>query len=339
MGFTVIQPGLLTTIQDEGRFGYERYGMTPSGPEDPFSFHVANILAGNDQRESALEATILGPTLRFDAPCIIAIAGADMKPVLDGRPCPMYRAVRVQSGDELRMSAAETGCRAYIALCGGIDAPPVMGSRATAIVNQVGGYEGRKLRAGDVVALRTPDNPPRTLEGRFVEPPPMASGECVVRVIPGPQQDAFTAKGWETFVSTPYAVSPDFDRMGIRLDGEKIEHKTDGNILSDGMAMGAVQVPDSGKPIVMMAERQTVGGYTKIATVISADLPVLGQRKAGDVLRFRAVTLEETHRLWRETNDFLTRLRERMDAASREPRRYRVIVNGVAYPVTVERVE
>lgn len=336
MGFVTENPGVLTTIQDEGRYGYEQFGMSPAGPMDLKAFRTANLLAGNPAGESALEATVLGPALRFDQENVIALTGADMQPVLNGRPCPMYQAVAVRAGDLLKLGAARTGCRTYIAFAGGLDVPLVMGSRATALQNRVGGFQGRKLAKGDAVGFRAP-NPalplPRTA------PIPVHGGhEVTIRVVLGPQDDAFTREGMETFLGRPYTVSKDFDRMGCRLEGPVIEHKTDGNIISDGMVTGAIQVPTAGQPIIMLAERQTVGGYTKIATVISADLPLVGQCKTGDTIRFQAVSMEEAHRAWREANRELEELKARLDQprpAQPAGTAYKVTVNGRIYEVQV----
>ena len=336
MGFTAENPGVLTTIQDEGRYGYEQFGMSPAGPMDQNAFRTANLLVGNPMGESALEATVLGPALRFDQDNVVAVTGADMGPPLNGQPCPMYQAVAVRAGDLLRLGAAKTGCRAYIAFAGGLDVPQVMGSRATALQNKVGGWQGRKLAKGDQLGFRAP-NPGLPLP-RAVPAPAPAGREAVIRVILGPQDDRFTREGIDTFLSQPYTVSKDFDRMGCRLEGPVIQHETDGNIISDGMVTGAIQVPTSGQPIIMLAERQTVGGYTKIATVISADLPLVGQRKTGDVIRFQAVTVEEAHQLWRTFSQELEDLKVRLN--SPQPPQpagipYKVTVNGRSYQVQV----
>lgn len=332
MGFVTENPGVLTTIQDEGRRGYEQFGMSPAGPMDLRAFHTANILVGNPAGESALEATVLGPALRFDQDNVIAVTGADMGPALNGQPCPMDQAVAVKAGDLLELGAAKTGCRAYIAFAGGLDVPLVMGSRATALQNKVGGCQGRKLAKGDQIGFRTP-NPGLPLP-RTAPVPDLGGREVTIRVVLGPQDDAFTSEGIQTFLSRPYTVSKDFDRMGCRLEGPVIQHKTDGNIISDGMVTGAIQVPTSGQPIIMLAERQTVGGYTKIATVISADLPLVGQRKTGDVIRFQAVTVEEAHSLWRDFNRELEELKTNLDRP-RSTQPHPVQPGGIAYKVTV----
>ncbi|NBI68167.1 biotin-dependent carboxyltransferase [Pseudoflavonifractor sp. 60] len=340
MGFITENPGVLTTIQDEGRYGYEQFGMSPAGPMDLRAFRTANLLVDNDPGESALEATALGPALRFDQDNVAAVTGADMAPTLNGRPCPMYQAVAVKAGDVLRLGAAKSGLRSYIAFAGGLDVPQVMGSRATALQNQVGGYQGRRLAKGDAVGFRAP-NPGLALP-RVAPVPPPEGKEAVIRVILGPQDDMFTQEGLNTFLSQPYTVSKDFDRMGCRLEGAVIAHSGDGNIISDGMVTGAIQVPTSGQPIIMLAERQTVGGYTKIATVISADLPRVGQRKTGDVIRFQAVTVEEAHQLWRAFHQELEELKAQLDRPQpSQPVQpaitYRVTVNGRSYQVQVVR--
>lgn len=345
MGFVTENPGVLTTVQDEGRFGYEQFGVSPAGPMDVRAFRTANLLVGNDMGESALEATVLGPTLRFDQDNVIAVTGADMGPALNGQPCPLYQAVAVKAGDQLKLGAAKTGCRAYIAFADGLDVPQVMGSRATALQNKVGGYQGRKLAKGDTVGFRAP-NPSLALPRTAPVPAPEGK-EVTIRVILGPQDDMFTKEGIDTFLSQPYTVSKDFDRMGCRLEGAQIAHKTDGNIISDGMVSGAIQVPTSGQPIIMLAERQTTGGYTKIATVISADLPLAGQRKTGDVIRFQAVTVEEAHKLWKAFHQELEDLKAQLDRPRpqlmvQQPQpipsagiTYKVTVNGRSYQVQV----
>lgn len=340
MRFLVEAPGLLTTVQDGGRYGYERFGMSPAGPMDRRAFRIANILVGNRRDESALEATVTGPTLVFDGDGVIALTGADMDAELNGAPCPTYRALAVHAGDRLSMGAAKEGCRAYIAFFGGLDVPPIMGSRATALQNRIGGYEGRKLAAGDAISVRAEGPLPGNLAGRQA-PRPVFSRDITVRVILGPQDDLFTREGLDTFLTRPYTVSNDFSRMGYRLEGPVIHHVADGNIISDGIVAGTIQVPTSGQPIIMMAERQTVGGYTKIATVISADLPLIGQAKAGDRLHFRSVAVEEAHRALRQEEQALRQLEESVSSAPAEmpEKQYRIHLNGQVYHVKIQRIE
>lgn len=291
MSIEVLHPGLLTTVQDLGRTGYQRFGVSVSGAVDPRSAAVANILAGNPDGEAVLECTVLGPQLRFDAPAVIAVTGADLGPTLDGVPVENYRALRVQAGQTLRFTGPKCGCRAYLAVSGGLDVPEVMGSRSTYMKAKIGGWHGRKLEKGDVLPLRAPGTEPKALENRALAPEFRGRSEYTLRVVMGPQDNAFTPGGVSAFLSGVYTVTPEFDRMGCRMEGPEIEHAGSADILSDGIAFGAVQVPDSGQPIVMLADRQTTGGYTKIANVISADFRILGQLKSGDRVRFEKVSL------------------------------------------------
>lgn len=291
MSITVLHPGMLTTIQDQGRAGYQQFGVPVSGAVDPRSAAVANILAGNEEGEAVLECTVMGPQLRFDEPAVIAVTGADLGPTLDGIPVDNYRALRVGAGQVLRFTGPKCGCRAFIAVAGGLDIPEVMGSRSTYMKAKIGGFKGRKLEKEDVLNLRAPGTEPKALEARSIAPEFHARSEYALRVVLGPQDDAFTAAGIETFFSGVYAVTAEFDRMGCRLEGPEIAHETSADILSDGIAFGAIQVPSSGQPIVMLSDRQTTGGYTKIANVISADFRILGQLKSGDKVRFEKVSL------------------------------------------------
>lgn len=291
MGIIIKNGGFQTTVQDFGRPGYQRYGMAMSGAVDRSAYKMANILVANNVYEAVLEAEMMGPTLEFTTETVIAITGADMSPKINNQPIDNYRAVRVQPGDKLSFGILKSGCRAYIAFNGGLDIKKVLGSRATYTKAHLGGLEGRKLKAGDTLEFRLPFTVPNNLEKRFIEPVVYGS-DITVRVLLGPQEDRFTQKGIETFLNETYTVSPQFDRMGCRLDGPVIETVTDSNIISDGIAFGAIQVPDSGKPIIMLSDRQTTGGYAKIGSVINADIPMIAQAKAGDRIRFVLTDIE-----------------------------------------------
>lgn len=330
MGFHVENPGILTTVQDSGRYGYEKFGISPSGPMDFVSFTLANILVGNSFSESCLELTVSGASLRFDSECVIAVTGADMNAKINGRPCETYRAVKINAGDVLALGFVKAGCRTYIAFHGGLDVPVIMGSKSAALQNHI----GRRLQKGDYI--RTYDSQAMNVESRFIEPSEIQTGEKIIRVILGPQYDRFTEKGIADFLTQPYKVSSDFNRMGYRLEGAKIEHKTDCNIISDGMTTGAVQIPGSGQPIIMMSERQTIGGYTKIASVITADLPLIGQSREGDILRFKSVSLKEAHESLREIYTNFTALQTRFNDSNLQS--YRVKVDGKIYHVSIERL-
>lgn len=292
MSITILNPGLLTTVQDFGRIGYQQFGVPVSGVVDPRAMSIANILVDNPEDEAVLECTMLGPQIRFNAPNAIAITGGDLGPTIDNQPIPNYAAIRVEAGQVLRFAGLRSGCRAYIAFAGGLDIAPVMGSRSTYMKAKIGGVEGRKLQKDDVIKFRKPNPDLRGLNIRHISPEFVSRLEYKLRVVLGPQDDMFTEHGIETFLSESYVVTPEFDRMGCRLDGEIIEHKGEsGDIISDGIAFGAIQVPTAGKPIIMLSDRQTTGGYTKIANVISADFRILAQLKAGDRVRFAQVSV------------------------------------------------
>lgn len=291
MSITVLNPGLLTTVQDMGRVGYQQFGVSVSGVMDPRATSIANILVGNEEGEAVLECTMLGPQLRFDVANCIAITGGDLGPTLDGKPIPNYAAISVQAGQVLRFTGPKTGCRCFIAFAGGLDIPVIMGSRSTYLKAKIGGLNGRKLQKDDVIAFRSPKSQLKNLNDRSLSPEFVLRPVYSLRVVMGPQDDAFTPEGIETFLSEIYTVTPEFDRMGCRLDGPVITHKNGGDIISDGIAFGAIQVPSAGKPILMLADRQTTGGYTKIANVITADFRLLGQLKGGDKVRFEKVSI------------------------------------------------
>lgn len=299
MSITVLNPGLLTTVQDQGRWGYQQFGVPVSGACDPHSAAMANIFVSNDPGEGVLECTLMGPQLRFDCDEVIAITGGDLSPSLDGKPIPTYTAVEVKAGQTLRFGAPKTGCRAYLAVAGGFDIPKVMGSQSTYMKAALGGLDGRKLQKGDVLKLKAPVATFANIRQRHISPEFLPRPVYTLRVILGPQDDAFTEKGVADFLGGEYTVTQEFDRMGCRMEGPVIEHKNGGDIISDGIAFGAIQVPGAGKPILMLADHQTTGGYTKIANVITADFRLAGQLKGGDKVRFEKVTVAQAQELLR----------------------------------------
>lgn len=306
---TVRSPGPLSTVQDAGRFGYMRTGFSPNGAMDSYSMGIANLLVGNLPGEGVIEMTMMGMTVTFDGDAVVAVTGADMQPILNDEeePLPMYAAFAVHKGDVLKMGAAQSGMRAYLAVAGGFRLPFVMGSLSTNLKCGLGGFQGRKLMAGDVLPLRQSMSLP-LVGARKIQPENQYSKAVTVRVVLGPQDDYFTDKGIETFLGTAYTVSGQSDRMGVRLEGAKIENKNGVDIISDGIATGAVQIPASGTPIIMMADRQTTGGYAKIATVISADLKKLAQAVPGTTVRFAAVSGKEAVRLKKQEESRLKQL-------------------------------
>lgn len=297
MKLHVLNSGPLTTVQDRGRTGYMAFGIGSSGAMDPEAYEAANELVGNRRDEAVLEATLLGPTIRFDGDCVIALTGADMGAKLDGEPLETYRAYPVRANQTLVMGLATTGCRGYLAVSGGISVPVVMGSRSTNLKCHLGGMEGRALKRGDV--LEAAGGELSAARKKPMRKPDFAQ-TVTVRVIPGPQDDLFTANGLKTLWESEYTVSTSSDRMGLRLEGPAVETVSGSDIVSDGIAFGAIQVTSAGQPIVLMADRQTTGGYAKAGTVCSVDLPKLAQLKPGGIVHMKPITVQEAQRLLRK---------------------------------------
>ncbi len=291
----ILFPGPLTTVQDLGRYGFGRYGVPPSGALDSFSLRVANLLVGNPETEAGLEITLMGLKVRVLTDLVVALCGAGLQPHLNDKPFAMWCSQIVRKGDTLFVKAPGTGCRAYLAVGGGISLVPVLGSKSTNLASRFGGYEGRALRKGDILFSKTPD---RYLQstGRIFQPEwrPSYTGDWVLRVVPGPQDQDFPEESKRLFFDSSFTVSSQSDRTGIRLSGPALHRKKGmgDSIISEGIAAGAIQVPGDAQPIILLVETVT-GGYRKIATVISADLSFLGQVKPGDRVHFRAVSMEE----------------------------------------------
>jgi antagonist of KipI len=288
----VIKPGMLTTVQDTGRWGVQSRGVPVAGPMDPWSHRVANALVGNTRTAAALEVTLIGPDLEFDDERVVAIAGAEFDVTLDGRAVPMHAPFVVSSGARLRFGARTRGARAYLAVSGGIATPPVLGSRATHVISAMGGLDGRALRAGDVLPL-FPSPPAPSVGAPAARIVPLPDRTARVRVMPGPQLDYFADDALAVLESAPYTIRSDSDRMGFRLQGPALTHARGADIISDATPLGVLQVPASGQPILLMADRQTTGGYPKIATVITADLAVAGQLGPGDAITFAVCTARD----------------------------------------------
>ncbi len=296
----ILAPGPQTTVQDGGRAGQLRYGIPPSGPVDRFAFVLANRLVGNPDGAAALECTLIGPRFEVAAPCAVAVTGADMPITVNGREAERWAALALEAGDVVKLGPARSGVRGYVAFAGGLDVPLVMGSRATYVRGRLGGVEGRALRKDDRLRAFAAAAPrPRRVARRAI---PDYAGEPTLRVVLGPQADRFTTEGIGALLGSPYEMLPQSDRMGARLRGPRITHTRGHDIISDGIALGSIQVPGDGQPIVLLVDRQSTGGYTKVATVCSVDIGRLGQVKPGQALRFRAVTVDEAHRLLRESD-------------------------------------
>ncbi len=303
----VVDPGPLATLQDLGRIGYQRFGVTVSGAMDQYALRLANRLVGNEAGEAAVEFTLAGGTYALEAPaCRIATAGGDFPVSINGRRVGAYASHILRRGDRLVIGRAHSGTRGYLAVAGGFDPPKVLGSRSTHVRSALGGMDGLPLKAGNRIPLADAER----FDGpdRWLKPALWPKARDVVRVVLGPQDDLFTEEGKATFLSSAYRILAQSDRMGYRFEGPPIRHAADYNIVSDGIAPGSVQVVGSGQPIIMLADRQTTGGYAKIATVISADLPVLAQCRPGHVVRFQAVSVEEAEDLRAAMLDGLDRL-------------------------------
>lgn len=300
MSIRIISPGVLTTVQDGGRFGMMEFGIGQTGAMDSEAYRAANYLVGNDEGQAVLEATFYGPTIEFLQDTVVALTGADMVAQLGDRVAPLYEAFSVKEGQRLTLGFAKNGCRAYIAIMGGIDVPKVMNSRSTDLKCKIGGFEGRALKAGDVIEIGERTLSPREITARSVKNTSYLEN-ITVRVILGPQAEYFTEKGLATFLGEEYTLTNESDRMGMRLDGTPIENANGVDIVSDGIVFGSVQIPPSGKPIIMMADHQTTGGYAKIATVATADLSRLAQLKPGAKVKFQEITIEEGEALARES--------------------------------------
>lgn len=294
MLMTVLQAGPMTTVQDEGRIGYMEYGIGQSGVMDHSSFLQANELVGNPKGEAVLEMTLMGAEILFDEDALVAYTGADMQAQIDDIAMERGRAYQVRKGQKIKFGMAKSGVRAYLAVAGEMQVPIVMNSKSTNMKCKIGGFSGRKLQNGDQLQVQVRNDSPQKIEKllgkRIVQT--KYEGTKNIRVVLGPQDDYFTTEGIRTFLESDYIISPESDRMGIRMGGPKIEGKTKTDIISDGIVFGSIQITSAGQPIVMMADHQTTGGYAKIATVIKDDLSMLAQARPGDHVKFEAVQIK-----------------------------------------------
>ena len=297
-------PGRMTTVQDSGRPGYQRYGMPVSGVMDAHSYRLANLLVGNHPGAACLEATLTGPEILFNCPCTIAITGADMDPRKNGQAVRLWESIDISGGDRLSFTGLKSGCRTYIAFSGGIDVPVVMGSRSTCLPARTGGMEGRVLKQGDELPLgkgKAFSDHPRFL---FEEDRLQILTNPTLRIIPGPEVRRFGFEGIRNLLISAYTVSQHSNRMGLRLSGPAIPVVNGtADIISAGISPGTIQVSGDGQPIVLMADRQTTGGYPRIAHVASVDLPLVPQVKPGDTLRFREISLKTAQSLLLEQEE------------------------------------
>jgi biotin-dependent carboxylase-like uncharacterized protein len=305
----ITDPGMKAYVEDLGRYGYQRYGVSVSGVVDETAARIANFLVGNEPGAAVIEITLKGISLEFQSNALFAITGGPCDYTLNGKAIELWRSYSAKAGDTLAGGFMSGGLRNYLAVAGGIDAPLIMGSRSTNLRGKFGGHKGRELKKDDVLEIGAAPGSagPRELKAEYI---PQYGMDIDVRVILGPQDDAVTEAGMNTFLGSAYKVSFDSDRMGIRLAGEKIEHVKAADIISDGIAFGSVQAPGDGQPIIMLAERQTTGGYCKIATAITADRSKLAQARPKCMIRFHKVSVEESLEALKEYRSFFDKLDE-----------------------------
>lgn len=315
MSMRVAKPGALSTLQDLGRFGYQRFGVVVGGAMDAWSHRAANLLVGNRESEATLEITLIGPSLTFTETALIAICGADLSPRIGERPLPLGRPVLLRAGSQLDFGRRQSGCRAYLAVRGGYHVAPVMDSKSTYLRAGFGGFHGRALRKDDEVPIGADDAEDYYPElGRVLReggdpfcaptwafvPSFAIAAETpqAIRVVAGQQWGALTNSAKAQVASAAFRITPNSDRMGYRLEGPKLELREPIEMISEGVTFGTIQLPPDGNPIILMADRQTTGGYPKIANVASVDLALLAQMMPDQRVRFEMISLDEAQRLY-----------------------------------------
>jgi antagonist of KipI len=310
----VVTGGLQTTVQDLGRMGHQRSGVPVGGAMDRVALRLGNILVGNPEGAAAIEASLIGPAITFVQGTLIAVTGGDLEATVDGTRLPLWRPVHVPEGATLRFGRPVTGCRAYVSVAGGIDVPIVFGSRSTYLRARFGGVDGRALKTGDVLPVGTATEATKRIVGSLAPSGRMASASWsagatlrprysdapVIRFTVGAHTDALSPEARATLGSATFRVSSSSDRMGYRLQGPVLDLSAPLELKSEGVAFGTIQLPPGGAPIILMADRQTTGGYPRIGEVASVDLPLIAQLKPSDQLTLRAISIEEAQRLYLE---------------------------------------
>ena len=355
MKLLIEKPGLFTTVQDLGRRGYQMQGVPVAGAMDGAALRLGNVMLGNGKsldlseglEPAGLEITVLGPVIKVtEGSGGFAGTGAEAGVTKNGVPAPCWTVHRLDAGDVVAFSAPKGGARPYFCVSGGIDAPLVMGSRATYTRGKFGGYKGRALKAGDVLVTGEPGVSWANCEA-FSCPPRLrpVRGRAPLRAIPGPQDDLFTEEGLAAFYSSEYVITNSADRMGFRLEGAPIAHKESADIISDAICLGSVQVPGHGQPIVMLADRQTTGGYTKIATVCAVDVETLAQRLPGEKVRFEKITVKTAIDLLRREEELIEEVKRlraawQVQKSQKSPKKgtFNIRVNGELRRVEWEKL-
>lgn len=356
----VINAGMLTTVQDMGRYGLQASGMQVSGCMDIVSARLANALAGNEtltegtQMPAVLETTYLGPELEFMADTVVAVTGGEPDVTLDGKQAAAYQSIAVKAGQRLKVAAQKKGMRAYIAVAGGIAVPKALGSRSTNLKLGLGGHQGRKLSANDELPLGeinayakkflAGELGARKVPSKYL---PNFAAECQkIRVILGPQEDYFSEAAIRSFTEEIYTVSPESDRMGYRLEGRPVEKIKQQDLITDGIVFGSIQIPPNGQPIIMLADHQTTGGYPKLATVATVDLPILAQAMPGTKLQFDLVTVQEAQALIRSREERLRGILAEIEQAAEKntapvlkpgAKAYNFVINGQSFAITISK--
>lgn len=333
MALNVVRGGILSSVQDLGRWGFQRFGVPVGGAMDEFSHRLANLLVGNDEADAAVEITLVGPAFTLTDDTLLAVCGGDFEPQVNGERLPRARPVMVKAGATLDFGRCKRGCRAYLAVSGGFQVEPVLGSRSTFLRGGFGGYHGRALKRGDVLETRETD--PALYPGlrerlrlslAASAHPPWAATERVELLSPGPYAIRFVrGRHWECFdddalarfQASEYRVGAQSDRQGYRLVGPPLLLKEPINMISEGVTFGTIQVPPDGEPIVLMASRQTTGGYPRLGEVVSADLPLLAQLPPGAGIRFQSVSLEQAYALLAQREQDLARMRQAVQLQAR----------------------
>ncbi len=330
----VKEPGLLTTVQDLGRYGYQRFGIPPSGAMDPYSSKLANIMVDNELNCAVLEITGHGPTLEAIEPVEIGFAGGEFELKVNDEEVSMWESILLDEGDLLRIGNSKTGFRGYLSVSGGIKSAKTLKSKSTYMKGKIGGLngQGNKIEKDDTIEPeKNPDNfSKRKIPKKYR--PNIQTKE--IRVILGPQKNKFSEKGIKTLLNSEYKISKDSDRMGYRLEGPKIQHKKEADIITDAIPNGAIQVPGNGKPIVLLNDRQTTGGYTKIANIITVDLPKITQRKPGEKIKFKEIDLRKAQKLYKNRQKRIQKLQKNNLTTNKQ---YKAKINGKNYLVTFRK--
>jgi len=304
----VVEPGFQTTVQDLGRPGCAHMGVSPSGAADALSLRLGNLLVGNPENSASLEMTLSGGVFEFEGDCLIALTGSDFASRLDGMPAPNWVPIAVKSGQVLRCGKTRAGARCYLSVHGGIDEPLALGSASTHLLAGMGGHEGRALRAGDVLRVAVPAAPSRHVKQVHPQRALRWLATDVIRITPGPQAHWFSADSVERFLETPAMVLEEFSRAAIHLAARRLELVRRDEMLIEGVCCGAVQVPPTGRPVILFVEPQTTGNFPKFANVITADLPRVGQLKPFDKFRFELVSFDEAREVLRQQEEWIDSL-------------------------------